>query len=96
MFLLLLLHLAASGTHVTNTSEIGAFKVISEGGVASGVRRIEAVAGQAAVEYLQAVDGIVKTLASSLKVKGEDVPARVTALQVGQRRDWLRGCLWRR
>jgi len=85
---LLLLLPPASGTHVSNTSEIGAFKVISEGGVASGVRRIEAVAGQAAVEYLQAVDGVVRALASSLKVKGEDVPARVAALQVSWRWGW--------
>eukprot|EP00775_Hariotina_reticulata_P010705 gene10705-10862_t len=69
------------GTHVSNTAEIGAFKVVSEGGVASGVRRIEAVAGQAAVEYLQSVDGVVRALAGNLKVKGEDVPARVAALQ---------------
>lgn len=72
---------------MSNTSEIGAFKVVSESGVASGVRRIEAVAGQAAVEYLQALDAIVKTLAGSLKVKGEDLPARLAALQV---------CVWRR
>lgn len=68
---------------MSNTSEIGAFKVVSEGGVASGVRRIEAVAGQAAVEYLQSLDAIVKQLAGGLKVKGEDLPARIAALQVG-------------
>lgn len=72
-----------TGTHVSNTSEIGAFKVVGESGVASGVRRIEAVAGQAAVEYLQALDVVVKQLAGNLKVKTEDLPARVTALQVG-------------
>lgn len=58
-----------AGTHVSNTSEIGAFKVVSEGGIASGVRRIEAVAGQAAVEYLQGVDAVVRSLAGSLKVR---------------------------
>jgi alanyl-tRNA synthetase len=67
---------------VSNTSEIGSFKVVSETGVASGVRRIEAVAGQAAVEYLQLVDGVVRQLASNLRVKAEDVPTRVVALQV--------------
>jgi hypothetical protein len=67
---------------VSNTSEIGSFKVVSETGVASGVRRIEAVAGQAAVEYLQLVDGVVRQLASNLRVKAEDVPSRVVALQV--------------
>jgi hypothetical protein len=54
---------------VSNTSEIGAFKVVSEGGIASGVRRIEAVAGAAAVEYLQSIDGVVRQLAGSLKVR---------------------------
>ena len=53
---------------MTNTSEIGAFKVVSEGGIASGVRRIEAVAGAAAVEYLNSLDGVVRQLAGSLKV----------------------------
>jgi alanyl-tRNA synthetase len=70
------------GTHVSNTSEIGAFKVVSESGVASGVRRIEAVAGQAAVEYLQSLDAIVKQLAASLRAKAEDLPTRIGALQV--------------
>uniref|UniRef100_A0A7S0R1E0 Alanine--tRNA ligase n=1 Tax=Chlamydomonas leiostraca TaxID=1034604 RepID=A0A7S0R1E0_9CHLO len=69
------------GTHVGNTSEIGAFKVVSEGGIASGIRRIEAVAGAAAVEYLDAVDAITRGLAASLKVKPEEVPAKVAGLQ---------------
>lgn len=67
---------------MSNTAEIGCFKVVGESGVASGVRRIEAVAGQAAVEYLQLLDGVVRTLAGSLRVKLEDVPGRVAALQV--------------
>jgi alanyl-tRNA synthetase len=69
------------GTHVTNTSEIGAFKVVSEGGVASGVRRIEAVAGPAAVEYLNGLDVIVRGLSGGLKVRPEELPGRVAGLQ---------------
>ena len=57
--------------------QIGAFKVVSEAGIASGVRRIEAVVGPAAVEYLNQVDGVVRTLASQFKVKYEDIPGRV-------------------
>jgi len=69
------------GTHVRNTSEIGSFKVLSESGIASGIRRIEAVAGPAAVEHMNALDSIVKGAAGALKVKPEDVPGRVAALQ---------------
>lgn len=68
------------GTHVTNTSEIQGFKVISEQGIASGIRRIEAVAGPAFVEYAIARDGVVKQLSSFLKVKAEDLPTRVSTL----------------
>lgn len=57
-------------------------QIISEGGIASGVRRIEAVAGAAQVEYLRAVDGIVRELSSRFKVKPEAVVERVTAMQV--------------
>ena len=57
--------------------QIGAFKVVSEAGIASGVRRIEAVVGPAAVEYLNQIDGVVRTLASQFKVKYEDIPGRV-------------------
>lgn len=69
------------GTHVANTSEIGIFKIISESGVASGIRRIEAIAGQAVVEYLNLRDGIVKELSDRFKVKPEEVSERVTSLQ---------------
>mmetsp|Transcript_21035 Transcript_21035/g.58374 ORF Transcript_21035/g.58374 Transcript_21035/m.58374 type:complete len:804 (+) Transcript_21035:329-2740(+) len=69
------------GTHVSNTAEIGGFKIISEGGIASGVRRIEAVAGAAQVEYLGSVDGIVRELSGRFKVKPAAVVERVLALQ---------------
>lgn len=68
------------GTHVTNTSEIQGFKIISEQGIASGIRRIEAVAGPAFVEYAIARDRVVKQLSSCLKVKAEDLPTRVSIL----------------
>ncbi|WP_041429690.1 alanine--tRNA ligase [Synechococcus sp. PCC 7502] len=69
------------GTHVANTSEIGIFKIISESGVASGIRRIEAIAGQAVVEYLNIRDGIVKELSDRFKIKPEEISDRVTNLQ---------------
>ncbi|MGB3137617.1 MAG: alanine--tRNA ligase [Nodosilinea sp.] len=69
------------GTHVTNTAEIGLFKIISEAGVASGVRRIEAVAGPAVLEYLNLRDAVVRDLSERFKVKPEELPERVTTLQ---------------
>ncbi|XP_065866731.1 alanine--tRNA ligase, chloroplastic/mitochondrial isoform X3 [Euphorbia lathyris] len=68
------------GTHVSNTSEIRAFKIISEQGIASGIRRIEAVAGEAFIEYMNARDSQMKHLCSTLKVKAEEVTTRVKNL----------------
>lgn len=68
------------GTHVSNTSEIRAFKIISEQGIASGIRRIEAVAGEAFIEYINARDSQMKLLCSTLKVKAEEVTTRVDNL----------------
>ncbi|HYX14467.1 MAG TPA: alanine--tRNA ligase [Nostoc sp.] len=69
------------GTHVSNTAEIGVFKIISEAGVASGVRRIEAVSGPAILDYLNLRDKVVKDLSDRFKVKPEEVPDRITSLQ---------------
>ena len=69
------------GTHVKNTSEIGLFKIISEAGVASGVRRIEAIAGQAVLEYLTVRDNITKDLSDRFKIKPEEISDRITGLQ---------------
>ncbi|KAM5562687.1 alanine--tRNA ligase, chloroplastic/mitochondrial [Rosa sericea] len=68
------------GTHVSNTSEIRGFKIISEQGIASGVRRIEAVAGEAFIEYVNSRDYYMKQLCSTLKVKAEEVTNRVDNL----------------
>ena len=69
------------GTHVNNTAEIGLFKIISETGVASGIRRIEAVAGASVLEYLKVRDEVVKQLSDKLKVKPEEIFDRFSNLQ---------------
>ncbi len=55
------------GTHVSNTSTIGLFKIVSEGGVAAGVRRIEAITGKAAINYYKEKEEKITELASLLK-----------------------------
>ncbi|MUL37522.1 alanine--tRNA ligase [Gloeocapsopsis dulcis] len=69
------------GTHVSNTAEIGVFKIISESGVASGVRRIEAVAGAAVLDYLNVRDKVVRELGDRFKAKPEELSDRITGLQ---------------
>ena len=69
------------GTHVGNTAEIGVFKIIAESGIAAGVRRIEAVAGPAVLEYLNVRDQIVKELSDRFKAKPEELVDRITNLQ---------------
>jgi alanyl-tRNA synthetase len=69
------------GTHVSNTAEIGAFKIISESGIASGVRRIEAVAGPAILDYLNVRDTVVKELSDRFKAKPEELTERISTLQ---------------
>ncbi|MGB6296249.1 MAG: alanine--tRNA ligase [Rivularia sp. (in: cyanobacteria)] len=69
------------GTHVSNTAEIGVFKIISEAGISSGVRRIEAVSGPAILDYLNVRDNVVKDLSERFKVKPEEIPDRITILQ---------------
>ena len=69
------------GTHVANTAEIGLFKTVSEVGVASGIRRIEAVAGPAVLAYLNERDVVVKQLGDRFKVQPTEIVERVNALQ---------------
>jgi alanyl-tRNA synthetase len=69
------------GIHVSNTAEIGAFKIISEAGVAAGVRRIEAVAGNAILDYLNVRDKVVKELSDRFKAKPEEILDRISTMQ---------------
>ena len=69
------------GTHVSNTAEIGLFKIVSEAGVAAGIRRIEAVSGQAVLDYLNVRDKVVRDLGDRFKAKPEELPNRITNLQ---------------
>ncbi|WP_107666685.1 alanine--tRNA ligase [Cyanothece sp. BG0011] len=69
------------GTHVKNTAEIGLFKIMSESGISSGVRRIEAVAGPAVLEYLKVRETVVKDLCDRFKIKPEEISDRITTLQ---------------
>ncbi|MGI8943985.1 MAG: DHHA1 domain-containing protein, partial [Qipengyuania sp.] len=68
------------GTHVEATGDIALFKIVSESAVSSGVRRIEALTGEAARQWLNARDETVRTVASALRTSPDEVAARVTAL----------------
>jgi alanyl-tRNA synthetase len=74
------------GTHVRRTGDIGLVKIVAESGIAAGVRRIEAFTAEGARHYLSEQDALVKAAAGTLKVKPEDVPARLTALVEERRR----------
>jgi alanyl-tRNA synthetase len=65
------------GTHVQRTGDIGLFKVVAEGGVAAGVRRIEAVAGSNALTYLQQLEDTVTQAAGTLKTPVNELNGRL-------------------
>ncbi len=66
------------GTHVARCGDIGLFKIVAEGGVAAGVRRIEAVSGDNALAYLQSLENMVTGVAASLRAAPAEVPARLS------------------
>ncbi|TQV76581.1 alanine--tRNA ligase [Aliikangiella marina] len=68
------------GTHVNRTGDIGAFKIVSEQGIASGVRRIEAITGDSAIEYTQKQGWLINQLASSLKTDRMSLGEKVEQL----------------
>jgi alanyl-tRNA synthetase len=70
------------GTHVSRTGDIGLFKIVSESGIAAGVRRIEALTGEAARQYLEGQAKVARGLARDFKIQPSDVPGRVEGLQV--------------
>jgi len=74
------------GTHVAATGDIALFKIIAESAVSSGVRRIEALTGEAARQWLIARDERLRETAAALKTAPDDVPARVAALIEERRR----------
>jgi len=68
------------GTHVARTGDIGLFKIVAEGGVAAGVRRVEAVAGSVAFDYVQNMERQLQGSAALLKAQPQEVAAKVSAL----------------
>jgi len=81
------------GTHVGNTSEIGLFKIVSEAGVAAGVRRVEAVTRRGAVEWaneqqdlLRQASGLLKTDANSLSKRIEQLQSNLKALELDKKK----------
>jgi alanyl-tRNA synthetase len=68
------------GTHVARSGDIGLFKIVSEGGIAAGVRRIEAVTGQGALDVVSANEAVLREVAGLVKANRDDVSAKVTQL----------------
>jgi alanyl-tRNA synthetase len=69
------------GTHVARTGDIGLFKIVSEGGVAAGIRRIEAITGVNAVNWVQRTEATLAQAAGMLKAQPAELPERIHALQ---------------
>jgi len=68
------------GTHVARTGDVGLFTIVAEGGVAAGVRRVEALTGDNALAYVQAMESALGGVAGTLRVLKPEVPARVNSL----------------
>jgi alanyl-tRNA synthetase len=66
------------GTHVARAGDIGVFKIVSEGGVAAGVRRIEGITAEGALDYLEHTEQLVKEVAGLVRGSRDDVAAKVT------------------
>jgi alanyl-tRNA synthetase len=69
------------GTHVQRSGDIGLFKIVMEGGVAAGVRRVEAITGANAVDYVQLLDTRLQEVSAALKAPASEVAARIAQMQ---------------
>ena len=69
------------GVHVTRTGDIGLFKIISEGGVAAGIRRLEAVTGEGALALVQSLNRRLQEAAGALKTNPEELGSRIAQVQ---------------
>ncbi len=69
------------GTHVARTGDIGLFKIVSEGGVAAGIRRVEAITGRNALAWVQRTRETLDQAAGLLKTQPAELPERIQALQ---------------
>ncbi len=69
------------GTHVKRTGDIGLFKIVSESGVAAGIRRIEAVCGPAALAWLQAQEDTLRAVSERLKAQPSEITAKLAQIQ---------------
>ena len=69
------------GTHVRRTGDIGLFKIVMEGGVAAGIRRVEAITGDNAVRYVQELDARIHSAAAALKAQPAELTHRIVQVQ---------------
>ncbi|MGA3249995.1 MAG: alanine--tRNA ligase [Paraburkholderia sp.] len=69
------------GTHVHRTGDIGFFKIVMEGGVAAGIRRVEAITGDNAVRYVQELDSRINAAAAALKAQPSELTQRIVQVQ---------------
>ncbi|HSH54739.1 MAG TPA: alanine--tRNA ligase [Methylotenera sp.] len=68
------------GTHVSRTGDIGLFKILSESGVAAGVRRVEATTGEGALKLIQSQQALLNQAASELKAPVQELPAKIVQI----------------
>ncbi len=69
------------GTHIDETAKIGLFKIVSEGSIASGIRRIEAITGRKAIEYLNEIHNLTDELSLSMKTTKDELLSKVNLLK---------------